>query len=140
MAYRSVDDIIIGIFAHFPDGRKQFKHDQEAVHRFFHDRKATYAVLGGIGFKNGLFPKSEDIDKAYARLTASGLLWSLGGRLDPQEFSAICPDYWNGQVAAKFSAEEQAEIMHLSGQFYASFGMSREAQDCTAARDCQGRR
>jgi hypothetical protein len=116
-----MDDILVGIFASFPDGRRQFRHDRVRAHRFFYDRRTKYPVLSDVSFRVREFPESEEVDQAYSNLKATGMLDSWGRRLNPHEFSPVCKKHFDERVSKLFSEEELRDLRELSREFQEEF-------------------
>jgi hypothetical protein len=122
-----MDDILVGIFASFPDGKRQFLHDRVRAHRFFYDRKTKYPVLSNVIFRVREFPESEEVDQAYSNLKATGMLGSWGMRFNPHEFSPRCKGYFDERVSKLFDEEQLRSLMELSREFQEEFCLKAKA-------------
>ena len=119
-----IDDILVGIFAFFPDGKREFHYDRPKIHTFFHQQRSKYPLLRGIGFStNDTFPESGEIDDAYSNLLLGGILYSIGLDFDPHKISKECKKYFANNVREKFSDEELKDLKELSKEFQAEFSL-----------------
>lgn len=118
----TTNDILVGIYANFPEDFKTFDVDTNKFQKFFYDNRDVYSVLRYIPFdEKGLFaPRSEDLEEAQGDLFKTHLMFYSDYYKKNTIYHSLIIR-WENSSKKKFEDLELLELKHLSREFVGCF-------------------
>jgi hypothetical protein len=115
-----LDDVLIGIGYHLPEGRKSFVDKENQVQRFFYQEKPNYPqLLRDIIFDtNGTFPYSKQLQQELSQLVETQILVFISPNPNHLHFgSDIIDASYETHIKKRISQKEEIELIELSKKF-----------------------
>lgn len=127
----TVQDILLGVIAHRPEGYKGFRWNDEEIQTFFYDRQprrdlhSPHTVLREMVFDpDGLQPTSRDLHEALNFFNGIGILTSLSPMCDVCLLTGSVDIGMERLVEQKvFNERELDQLRILGNDFYEEFGV-----------------
>jgi len=114
-----LDDVLIGIGYHLPNGRKSFQDENNNVQRFFYQKKPDYPrLLRNVTFNtNGTSPYSKQLQQELSQLIGHQILVFLSSNPNHLHFHPTVTISYKSYIKKRISREEESELIELTKKF-----------------------